>query len=552
MSGIAFAAVFILIFSVFFASASEVFLTDNSRLILKHITSLTDYKRVYDYHHTNISIKKITYTSGAFEVILENTGNTVLDPEQVYLAIDDEWISEDSYTVGFPQGSIEGYWEPAEKLVIEFNRSLNPGWHSIKVMAAIKAFSEKRFYLPYNGMIVYYDSFAKSLPRYRLWNGIEWGDENAAISVGEDEIRWMILRASPTRDEYILGTMDSAGHINVQVWQNGSWKGLLEVSTQTAVTDKRPFDIAYEQLSGDALVVYKDETNSRVPYYVVWNGSDWSSELSTGLVLGGGALYWIRLEPKPNSDEIMFAEQDSGKRIYAAIWDGSSWGNVKEVETSTEVGWAQGFDIAYEQVSGDGMIVYINSGDDRPRYYIWSGGSWSPSYGLAGDHGRQNQLWVKMASKPNSDEIMMATQDGDRDVNVEIWDGNSWGNLLEVERNVPRGRRRYFDVTYISLGGGIVWADGTNTPKYRAWTGAWGDENSANNVGASVRWVGLASNPQTNDVILMTSDNDNDINIQMWKGGWGAPLEVEDNSADRFENFDGAFRIHVPEGYTWD
>jgi hypothetical protein len=164
-----------------------------------------------------------------------------------------------------------------------------------------------------NSIMVYAEGNITT-PRYREWNGTTWGTESSALNVGAT-INWIVTKSSPLENEYVTGTLGTDADVNVQVFKNGSWGDLLEVTASIASTAMRGFDIAYEQTSGDALVVYCDGDAN--PSYYVWNGTSWTSGGGIGLT-GGNTCGWIKLISDPVSDEIIAVTRDTGGITYEA------------------------------------------------------------------------------------------------------------------------------------------------------------------------------------------------------------------------------------------
>ena len=403
-------------------------------------------------------------------------------------------------------------------------------------------------------MLAYYDSGTPTIPRYRTWDGSSWSAELSANDVG-GTIEWIVLKACPKRNEYILGTLDANGHVNVQVWQNGVWSSVLEVTTGIGTTYDayRGFDIAYEQSSGDAIIVYNDGTTT--PKYRIWNGTVWSAEASVS-VIGTGIPVWIVLASNPKSDEIILATVDTNDDIYAQVWSGSAWGNAQLMETNTESYAYQGVDVAYEYGTGRALVVWSDDADDNPQYRIWDGTSWSAE-GLANDVGPSTIRWVKLASDPSSNQILLGTLDGGRDVNVQVWSGSAWGSVFEVTAGAETNVHRAFDVAWEnSTGVGMVsYGESIDTPRYRTcsgtncFNGIWSAELSANDVNPGAgdpEWIRLEPDVNSNNIFLMHADDANDIGVQRWDTSiFTDATNVELSSRNNFEAFDIAWKQDI-------
>ena len=428
-------------------------------------------------------------------------------------------------------------------------------------------------------MCVYYDYGPNSksdVPRYRSWDGSAWSGEceaNPVFGNTYDEYARLlygrsVIRASPTSSEFILGTIDYANDVNVQIWNSSGWSS-PRVLSNTTYYYRRALDIAYEQLSGRAMVVYNGDESDNVPEYQIWDGSSWTGGYVNSSIGDWWATnYFVRLVPKPDTNEILLLTMDYHEDLYAQIWNGSVWGDSHLITLDARTDGYPCFDAAYEYGTGDAVVVWsnINTTPNPDVYkvcYCTYNETWSEHITMYQYNDTIDRVyWVRLASDPNSNNIIMGTQDRDNDgasddpaINVSIWNGSSWSQQLRIEDHTPSDEsRRYFDVAFEQTSGKamIAWSDDTYTPKYRLWDGSWGNETSASNIGSYVRWVKLAPDPLSDEIFLMTSDHSaNDINIQRWDGSeWSDAIELETRSNYDYECFDITCRDTTPTPTT--
>jgi hypothetical protein len=230
--------------------------------------------------------------------------------------------------------------------------------------------------------------------------------------------------------------------------------------------------------------------------------------------------------------------------LCAQVWDGSSWGNQIELTNHAVIESYQCFDVMYEQDSGRVIVAWADS-DGYMKYRIWDGISWGSETNMY--YYSDYVFWVKMGADPNSDRILLATEDRSYDIYVTDWDGSSWETPFRVERDVYEYSRRSVDVAFEEDSGTgiVVWGESNPVPKYRTWDGStWSLESSVNPIGSSgyTRWVHLTPDPSSNAIFLMTSDGSSDLNIQRWDGSsWDVVTEVETSSTRYYECFDMVF-----------
>jgi hypothetical protein len=212
-------------------------------------------------------------------------------------------------------------------------------------------------------------------PRYQTWNGSTWNTE-ASASTTASNIEWVVLESSPNSDEKILGTLASTGAIQVQVWNGSTWSAAQVSGSGVGTTNDayRGFDVAYEQTSGKAIVVFVPSSTAVDPQYIVWNGSSWSAPTTIDIPTTG-VVRWIRLASNPLSDQIALATLDSNADIVAMIWDGSAWSNAQTLTTTASTSTRECFAVEYEQQSGSAMFVWGEVATDL-YYWRWDGNAW--------------------------------------------------------------------------------------------------------------------------------------------------------------------------------
>lgn len=396
-------------------------------------------------------------------------------------------------------------------------------------------------------MTAYYDSTVT--PKFRTWNDSQWSIEKSAKNVGGYPY-FVLLESIPVRSEIMMVTGDNDNDINVQMWNGISWGSVSELSNYFNYFNnyyenfKRGFDVKYEQLSGDAVVVYMDRNiNFRIPQYKIWDGSSWSSASATAsTITDPGKVGWIRLEANPKSDEMVLVTLDSSKYIRAQAWNGNSWGDPISITNNAKTSDYQCFDVAYEQSTGRAIIVWADS--NYVKYRIWNGNSWESEQNL---HSFSNSVcWLKLAADPHSNNMILLSQDTANDIYANTWTGSSWSSSRLLENNAGTSSRRTVDVAFEQSSGTglVVWGDMTSIPKYEIWNGvSWSNEASASNFGlGSTMWVQLTPDPLSDEIFLMTSDDSYDLNIQKWTGSsWSSATEVETSSSNSYECFDIAY-----------
>lgn len=335
-------------------------------------------------------------------------------------------------------------------------------------------------------MMVY--SKSTNIPYYRIWDGTSWGGENSATAVGVGgNIQYLVLKFSRTRNEAILGTLDSLGDIRVQTWDGSTWGSTTLVSNIGTTNDAyQGFDIDYET-SGDRAVIVYNNANSVDPAYRIWDGNNWSGASTISTPPTTGIPYWIELAENPisSSNEIAMMMLDSNLDTYGMTWNGSTWGTMGTSavwDATCAIATKKVIDIAYEQISGNAMFIWGDSVSTDQYYRIWNGTTLTAATLLDITTMGGVANWVRLVSRPNSNEIIYGVNDQGADLNTRKWLGTAWDTVTqhpEHDATLENITSPNFDIAFESypVNNGkawMVWGDGA-TVSSRQWSGtAWG------------------------------------------------------------------------------
>jgi hypothetical protein len=374
---------------------------------------------------------------------------------------------------------------------------------------------------------------ASTTPQTSDWDGTSFGSTTATAPSGDYRI--MQGAEAPTRDEIIIIGVDESLNINGEIWNGSSWSvlpgGTLGSPLGTVSQNYWwSMDVAYEQQSGDAVMVWADGTELKSS---VWNGSNWSVPVVVN-DFGGSTPRQIQLAAQPNGDEMVMVVSDSNGDDTAWVWDGSSWTSQRSLDTSG--GYLTSVYVSYEQQSGDALVTYAKSGDANVYYQIWDGTSWSAEASVAPPGGVTSDAnWVTLGSDPGSDRIVMGvvTSGGTAaDIWLSVWNGTSWETSVEAETTATGSVYPNVAVAFESTSGQALAAygeDGSNTVKYRTWDSGsgWSTEQIGPDIGGEPNSLILAADPISDQIMLSAQDANSHVNYVLWDGsGWGTPTEL--------------------------
>lgn len=318
------------------------------------------------------------------------------------------------------------------------------------------------------------------------------------------------LRNCPTRNETGCLVVENNNHANLLFYNGTSWSNPTVVSNDIGMASNvyRPYDIAYESVSGDLLAAYWSAAESKIGFRTASSGTVSAQSLLP--LATTTQLYWIQLFANPQTDDIGLLAIDSAYRLHSAFWNGTSW-NTPTILTSSATHYLKQCAVgAYESISGNAIVVYGTSGSNDLKYRTRTSSTWSTEQ-IAQNIGAK-AYWVRLAAHPYSNTILCATIDNAYDINTLFWNGTTWSVPQELETTAtgfePPQR---MDLAYQGCGPKAIIAYNDNISntrlRYRIWDGStWGAEQTDTNHNDLFYKVTLKTGPGYGELLSLDWD----------------------------------------------
>ncbi len=436
----------------------------------------------------------------------------------------------------------------------------------------------------YDGLMVYTDGTTSPPWRSYTTSSNSFGNETTMPSLTGSP-RNMVVRTSPAKTEAIVGAATSTGVLYIYCFDGNTWTQDWSVTVGGTATTKR-FDIAYENTTGKAVVLYSTNTGTtnelafRTKSGSTGCGSsNWSGATNFDPLRTAGIVQWIKMasDPRAGSDLISAIWADGASDLSAAVWNKTTFVNEPSAATETSleiVAAAQDvddFDLAYESLSGDLMVVWANSsganGVNGVRYRTCTGGVVNCTWGTVTTPPTfaDDATNLDLSANPNSDEMVFASiGNAGSDLQIGYWSGSAWTNRANTDNSsgtplagtklvangwLINGATARYIVTYMDSGTptGISWYVGTaaGAPAKQA------DFAASPPIGAPKKWMEVFTNPKDKSQLMsVISDPNMDL--------FAKRLAMTNGAVFTWTNSDGgALELNLgqstvkPFGFAW-
>jgi hypothetical protein len=378
------------------------------------------------------------------------------------------------------------------------------------------------------GMLLYVTEDSTTYPQYRRWTGSSWSSASSASGTN-GELRHMVLKTSPKRDEAALVTLWNNGRVEAQIWNGttSSWSGTQLLNTLNDANGNRDlqslyrgFDIEYENTSGDLIVVTGDGTAD--PNYHVWNGTSWTGPVDINIPTTGRPN-WIELASKPWTDELAMILIDSNVDVYGMRWTGSAWDNMGTAavwDATGAIATEKSIDVAYETTSWDALFMWLDATSTDQYYRTYSGTTLSAATLLDNAQAWGIGNWMTLASNPTSwsDQIMFWVLDVSSDLNTFLWSGAAWSavhteHTAGAETNASHAFHIAFETHSSNPNNAwLAYGDGATISRKRWSAGAWW---AATTQGDDTDFVQLNAQPNSGAFFMMAYESSASVSMDI-------------------------------------
>lgn len=395
-----------------------------------------------------------------------------------------------------------------------------------------------------SGVLVYGDGGTTlDTIKYRTFDGSTWSAAASAADVDgattNKAVRAAQIYASATRNEKILITRHFNGtsqFIYAQVYNGdtGTWGNVLLLSSWTANTflDVQNFSGTY-LANGDFMIVFSD--NTIIPKMITWNGTAWSGTTSLTTLGTGNIPNYIITKSRPGTNEVMAAFFTQGSDTITEYYSGATWSAITSHATAAPLNTQQMADFDWSPNNLlKGALVYSDAGADKSLdIKIWTadgvgGGSWST---VVNSTNQANNLGsMSVVGRPGANEFVACDKGARNPPRIICYKSDftpTWTNPTNqtLVTGSDAGVQRSFDLAFEAIAGDpglAVYSDTTLIPKLKKYSASGASFDSVATVlptlGGAVKTVRLIPEKQSDDILILLTDNNLDLYSIFWNG----------------------------------
>jgi len=309
---------------------------------------------------------------------------------------------------------------------------------------------------------------------------------------------------------FALRAYDEAGNFNV-------WYSSIEVAGINPQNYAEPLslppstpDMIMTYFSSSTVNEYQQYPYCRYEDGMQWTAGYWIKSITNT------ASGWYIIKKAPHRDEWLLGIRDKEGHITLQVYDGINrqWGNLIKIATYNSYKERRTFDIAYEQESGIGVVVFKGDGVQEVNCIRWDGASWSEVYQIdLSTYGAGTVNWIKLASRAHTDRLILGISDSSSDLTFHILDGTTpvSGSGLFACASLQSALRPSFDVAWEQLSGrGMgVWANDKGEVYYAIYSDSVWQTYEIGKPGTIDlgHWLTLKPKPWANDMLMGMLDN---------------------------------------------
>ncbi|MFM9959524.1 MAG: hypothetical protein ACKVZJ_15815 [Phycisphaerales bacterium] len=354
---------------------------------------------------------------------------------------------------------------------------------------------------------------------YRVWNSTTkaWG---AATTIGgfSESGAWVVARNCPTRNETAVIAISRTKALRLATFDGTNWSTVETLCSNVGdLWNHRGADMVYTN-TGTMLVAWWDYAAARIGFR---NGST----TGTFSLPTADHVRYLELVARPGSRQALMLVMDSQRRLYASIFNGTTFTPATMLDDFLDDLGREGFAGAYFGIPSRPVVVYAPDTELLPRYRAYTNGAWTAEQSFNPGHNDRPRIF-RLITDPVSRNLLLAFSTSPyepttsaisaKGLAVARFTSAGWTGGQHLTFNVQYTDRRCFDIAFEPGGTKALLcyaASDTGDTRYRTFDGStWSAEASGSNVASTICVWSLFTGTDSGEVFAMPYNTSNFLN----------------------------------------
>jgi hypothetical protein len=197
-------------------------------------------------------------------------------------------------------------------------------------------------------VLIAYADTTTTTPKFRLRSTAGWSSAASTSVTLASAARWIELAASPTMDEMTMILGDGGDNLFAVTYLGGAWLASDFLDGHLNVIDFKAFDVAYEGMTGNAVLVWGRDNRfldagdvGQMRYALKPSGTAAFGAFQPGLSGKPPGPVVLKSEPGTNRIALSYLEyncqrtSDTCDDFIAGVWTGSVWNPLTSLDPDT-------------------------------------------------------------------------------------------------------------------------------------------------------------------------------------------------------------------------
>ena len=287
-------------------------------------------------------------------------------------------------------------------------------------------------------VVIFCDASTNALKYRKRIDGV-WDASAQSITTLDDDANWVRAESRPGSDDIFVAAQSNAKSVYALRWDGtaDSWGDQVLASTKVRSQNTEAIEIAFEQASGDAFLLWGDDANTLK--YRQFTTS-WQGEATAYSGLSDDVLFLAAdYDPSLTGSSFAVGMVLNNTTFEFGAWNGTSWESRPAAIAAVNKD-QRGIDVQFNPTSGQAMYVFNQNANARQlAWRIWSSGGCDGecegNFGAVTVESGTTSAdinFMQLKANPRGDDMMAIYVDNNADLFHRYWNGSTWSALAST------------------------------------------------------------------------------------------------------------------------